>query len=126
VEPPPAFDAAARRHEMVAAFDRQAFADGIIIGEELEAHGALDPEAQFWLAEACRRSGRDADAVKRYEAFIAGHPGHKLVDAAHYWAAETLRRSNNIDAARRHYKAVIADEKSGLRAKAKKRLGALR
>jgi hypothetical protein len=127
--PPPPFDEAvrlAKREAMIAAFDRHDFSQGIAFGEELEAAGALDVEAEFWLADACRHANRAAEAVRRYEAFIRAHPGHKLVDVAHYNAAEMARHEGKSDVARTHYKAIIADEKSGLRAKAKNRLQSLR
>ena len=116
----------ASRQEMVAAFDRHDFAEGIRIGEELEKAGALDVDAELWLADACRHSNRLVEALKRYEDFVTAHPEDPRLDAAHYQAAEVARGVGKLDIAWGHYQAVVADEKSSLWGKAKKRLATLK
>jgi hypothetical protein len=110
------------RAAVIAANRREAYAEVITLGAELEATYGLDWEAEWVIAEAHRLARRCPDAVVRYAGFVERFPSNTRTDDAHFWMAECLRQQGDKKGARWHYKAVLSTPSSNLARSAKKRL----
>lgn len=114
------------RKMLFAAFRSKKLDEALELGKKLESEHHLDWEAEFLLAEAHRMAGNTRIALRRYEAFCVSFPTNSRADDAHFWAGEILRLQNQTKAAKRHYGIVAANQRSNLRAVAKRRLRGLR
>jgi soluble lytic murein transglycosylase len=115
----------ALRKSMLAAYDKGAFGDAVVLGNQLRDNYGLDWEAQFIMAQAQRRGGDASAALAEYLAFAEAYSDNVYADDAQFWAAEILAERGQRSEAAELYRAVIANPKTNLRQRAKKRLAAV-
>jgi TolA-binding protein len=111
--------------DAIRAGDFDAAATALATAITLAPDAPLAEDARYWHGVALARAGRDAEARRALDEFLARHPDSAWAGRAALIIATSLTRTGDPRAARPYLERALADPDAGVRASARAALAAL-